>query len=104
MVKHIIIWDIKEEYSAEKKAEVKAAIKESLESLNGKIEGMTELKVITDILGSSNGDVMLDSVFTDENALKGYQTNPLHVAAAQVVRDNTCARKCIDFEIQKGLK
>lgn len=99
MVKHVIIWDLKDEFSDEKKAELKAEIKRSLESLNGKIEGLKELKIITDILGSSNGDIMLDSVFTDEEALKAYAADPLHVAAAEVVKSSTKARKCIDFKI-----
>lgn len=99
MIKHIILWNLKEEYSQQQKSEIKAEIKASLESLNGKIEGLNELKVLTDFLESSNADVMLDSTFTDEDALKAYQTNPLHVAAAEVVRANTCSRKCVDFEI-----
>ena len=39
MVKHVILWQLKDELSAEEKAAVKAGIKEGLESLSGKIPG-----------------------------------------------------------------
>ena len=39
MVKHVILWQLKDELSAEEKAAVKAGIK-GLESLSGKIPGL----------------------------------------------------------------
>ena len=99
MVKHIIIWNFKEEYSQAEKAENAAKIKAGLEGLMGKIDGLTEIKVYTNPLESSNGDLILDSTFVDEAALKGYQTNPKHVEVATFVRSVVADRKCIDFEI-----
>ena len=99
MVKHIIIWTLKEMPEAEK-AERKRLIKEGLEGLKGRIDGLVEIKVITDILPSSNGDLMLDSTFTSESALKGYAVHPEHVKVAdERVRPFTAERKCVDFEI-----
>ena len=40
---------------------------------------------------------MLDSAFTDVEALAGYAVHPLHVAAAQVMRKNAAVRLCLDF-------
>ena len=48
MVKHMILWQLKDELSAEEKAAVKAGIKEGLEALAGKIPGLTEIKVQTE--------------------------------------------------------
>ena len=86
MIKHIILWKLKETLSEEEKAEARAEAKRRLEALNGKIDGMIDLKVITDRLPSSNADMMLDSTFETEEALAGYQVNPLHVEAATYVR------------------
>ena len=61
MVKHIILWQLKDELSVEEKQEVKKGIKEGLESLAGKIPGLVEIKVQTEGLASSNAEVMLDS-------------------------------------------
>lgn len=100
MVKHVILWTLKEELSAEEKAEVKAGIKAGLEGLIGKIPGLTEIKVYTEGLASSNADLMLDSTFVDEESLKGYAVHPEHVAVADgKVRPYTASRTCLDFKI-----
>lgn len=100
MVKHIILWQLKDELTAEEKADVKKGIKEGLEGLAGKIPGLLEIKVQIEGLASSNADVMLDSSFTDEDALKGYAVHPDHVAVADgKVRPYTKTRACLDYEV-----
>lgn len=100
MVKHIIIWTLKEEYSEQEKADIKRGIKEGLEGLKYKVPGIVEIKVYTDGLASSNADLILDSTFTDEEALKGYAVHPEHVAVANgKVRPFTKLRSCFDFEV-----
>ena len=100
MVKHVILWQLKDELTAEQKQEVKKGIKEGLENLAGKILGLTEIKVQTEGLASSNAEVMLDSTFVDEASLKGYATHPEHVAVADgKVRPYTKTRLCLDFEV-----
>ena len=47
MVKHIILWQLKDELSDSEKISVKAGIKDSLESLMGEIPGLLEIKVQT---------------------------------------------------------
>ncbi len=99
MVKHIILWQLKDELSDNEKASVKAGIKDGLESLQGKIDGLMDIKVETEGLSSSNADVMLYSVFADEGALKGYAVHPAHVEVADTkVRPYTKTRLCLDFE------
>ena len=100
MVKHIIIWTLNPELSEEQKQEVKAGIKAGLEGLAGRILGLLSIVVNVDgRLESSNADVMLDSTFTDEAALKAYAVHPEHVAVADgKVRPYTCLRTCLDYE------
>ena len=100
MVKHVILWTLKEEFSAEEKADIKKNIKEGLEGLKGKIPGLLEIKVYTDALESSNTDLMLDSTLESVEALKAYATHPDHVFVADtMVRPYTAVRSCLDFEI-----
>lgn len=99
MVKHIILWTLKE-MPAEEKASVKQGIKEGLEGLQGKIPGLVDIHVQTEGLASSNADVMLDSTFESEDALKAYAVHPEHVAVADgKVRPYTATRSCLDFKI-----
>lgn len=100
MVKHIILWQLKEEYSESEKNDIKKGIKDGLEGLKGKIPGLLDIKVVTDGLDSSNADLMLDSSFEDETALKGYAVHPEHVAVANgKVRPYTANRVCLDYEV-----
>lgn len=99
MVKHIIIWTLKDEFSTEEKENIKKGIKEGLEGLLGVIPGLTEIKINIDGLASSNADLILDSTFESEDALKGYSVHPAHVAVAnEAVRPYTHIRSCFDFE------
>ena len=101
MVKHVILWQLKDELTAEEKVTVKAEMKDALEGLMGKIPGLLDVKVYTEGLESSkNAEVMLDTTFTDEAALKTYAVHPEHVAVADgKVRPFTKYRACLDFEI-----
>ncbi len=97
MVRHIILWKLKESMTDEEKSAARAEAKRRLEALNGQIEGLITLTVITDRLPSSNADMMLDSSFTDAEALAGYQVNPKHLEAAGYVRSVVESRLCLDF-------
>lgn len=100
MVKHVILWQLKDELSGMEMDRVKAGIKEGLESLQGKIPGLVDIKVNITGLSSSNADLMLDSTFENEAALKGYAVHPEHVAVANgKVRPYTKTRLCLDYEI-----
>lgn len=101
MVKHIILWTLKDSLSEEEKIQIKKSIKEGLESLQGVVPGLTDIKVQIDgRLASSNADLMLECTLESEEALKGYAVHPAHVAIANSrVRPFTEIRSCLDFTI-----
>ena len=99
MIRHMIIWTLKDEYNGDEKTAIKQGIKEGLEGLHGKIPGLVRIRVLTNGLASSTGDLMLDTLFEDEQALKEYSGHPLHIAVANgKVRPFTKIRSCFDFE------
>lgn len=100
MIKHVILWTLKDSLSETEKAEVKKGIKEGLEGLKGKIPGLIDIKVNIECLASSNAEVMLDSTFETAEALAGYAVHPEHVAVADgKVRPYTATRTCMDYEV-----
>lgn len=100
MVKHVILWTIKEEYKGEELLNIKKGIKEGLEGLVGKVPGLIDVKVNIEGLPTSNADVMLDSTLESFEALKGYAVHPEHVAVADgKVRPYTAGRTCMDYEV-----
>ncbi len=95
MVKHIILWGLKEEYNQEA---IKKEMKSALEGLVGVVPGLLAMKIEIQPLQSSNADVMLYSEFENEEALKGYAVHPAHVhVAGTKVRPFTKTRTVIDF-------
>lgn len=99
MIKHIILWKFKSDIANADIPEIKQNARAALEGLNNKIDGLNELRVVTDSLPSSNADMMLISVFESTESLSAYQKNPLHNAAAdKYVRPYTEQRLCLDFE------
>ena len=99
MVKHVILWKLKDMPETERAERLKN-IKGGLEGLDGKIPGMIDIKVNIEKLATSTADAMLDSTFESAEALKGYSTNPEHVAVAETfIRPYIEIRSCSDYEI-----
>ena len=100
MIKHIILWTLKD-MPDDEKMQVKKGIKDGLENLKSVIPGILDIKVNIDgRLETSNADLMLDSTFESLEALKAYATHPAHVAVAdEKVRPYTVNRACLDYEV-----
>ena len=99
MVKHILLWQLKDELSAEEKKAAAEKCKRDLEALVGVVPGLISLKVVIDPIPSSNVDMMLDSTLEDQAAYDGYKVHPAHVAAATHVRSVVKSRTCMDYEV-----
>ncbi|MDO5014450.1 MAG: Dabb family protein [Clostridia bacterium] len=100
MVKHIILWKLKDDFSEEEKQNIKLEMKKGLEGLKGKIDGLIDIKVNDVPLESSNADVMLDSTLEDEAALKRYAEDPRHIdVAVNKIRTNIISRVCFDYKV-----
>ena len=98
MVKHIIIWKLKNDL--ENPAAQTGAIKNELEALVGKIDGLLEMKILTNPFPCSAGDIMMDSTFVSKQALDDYQKHPVHQAIAKnVVCPAVEQRLSFDYEI-----
>lgn len=101
MVKHVILWKLKEELDSNERALRAREAKQALESLKGQIDGLLEIQVIVDGLESSNADMMLDSVFSSKDTLREYQVHPAHVEVANTyVRPYAQTRLCMDYDVQ----
>ena len=100
MVKHTILWTLDDTLSSSELIRVKEDMKTSLEALNGRIEGLLELRIYINPMPTANCDVMLESLFASKEALAFYATHPEHVAIADSkVRPYTKSRLCMDCEI-----
>jgi quinol monooxygenase YgiN len=98
MVRHIVLWRLKDSANGCSKAENAAAIKQRLENLNGKIPGLLKLEVGYDFSrGSDSSDMVLYSEFENRAALEIYQNHPLHEAVKPLVTAARAERRVVDF-------
>ncbi len=91
MVRHIVMWNLKEE----NKEENAATIKKALEALVGQIEGMRFAQVGRCYQGY---DLCLYSEFDSREAVEFYREHPLHKAAQKMVHGAIIERVSSDFE------
>lgn len=93
------MWKLKEEAHGNNKETNAKLIKEKLEALNGKIEGLLKLEVGLDFLGGGNFDVVLYSELSKFEDLDTYQNHPLHQALLPFIREAVMDRKAVDYKI-----
>lgn len=99
MVKHIVLWKLKDELTGEEKQKVKRELKEALESLKEKIKELSFIKVQIDGLDGSTVDVLLETEFEDEAALQAYAVHPEHVAVGtEKIKPFMAERICYDYK------
>ena len=99
MVRHIVLWRLKETANDRGKAENAAEIKRQLEALNGKIPGLLKLEVGYDFSRTSeSSDIALYSEFENRAALDAYQTHPLHEAVKPLVMSSREERRLVDYQ------
>ncbi|MDR1481457.1 MAG: Dabb family protein [Synergistaceae bacterium] len=98
MLRHIVMWKLKDFAEGHTKDENKEIIKNNLEGLVGKIEGLLDLEVGKNF--NPNGfDICLNSRFKDKDALAFYIDHPLHKQNQKYVKSVTCERAVADYEI-----
>ena len=95
MVKHIVLFKLKDQ-----KDRLKAI--EALQSMKGKIEGMIDLEVGEDFLASERSyDIALITTHTDRAALDSYQAHPVHQPVKKVMHEIRESSVAVDFEVNK---
>lgn len=100
MIRHIVMWTLKEEAEGASAAENAAKMKEMLEALNGRIDGLERLSVSHDIIAADpDCEIVLCSDHVDEDALNHYQSHPEHQSCVSFVVKVAAGRKVIDFKL-----
>lgn len=93
MVKHVVVYTLKEGLDKEASVEKIASL---LEPLVGQIPGLQWLEVCQTYQGDV--DYVLYSEFDSQEALAAYQVNPLHVAAKEQFSHMLATRVSADYE------
>jgi heme-degrading monooxygenase HmoA len=98
MIKHIVMWKLKEHAEGADKATNAARMKEALDACRDLVPGIVEFEVALAQPGlEATYDVVLYSVFADRAALDAYQYHPQHVALKPFIGAIRAERQCMDY-------
>lgn len=98
MVKHIVLFKLKENAPLDKKHEVMQAFKQAIEALPETISFIRKIEVGLNINTQETWDIALYSEFDSLEDVKAYAVHPDHVAAAKILTELKENRSCVDYE------
>ena len=99
MVKHIVIFKLRDEIAQEEKLDIMNRFKVAIESLPAKIPFIRKIEVGLNINPAEAWNIALYSEFDSLEDVKAYATHPEHVAAGKIIADAKENRACVDYEL-----
>lgn len=99
MIKHIVMWRLKDSAAGASREENAKKLKQSLEDLKDKIGDIKSLEVGINFNSSPAAfDVVLYSEFADRDGLDAYQNHPEHLKIVDFVGEIRTDRAVVDYE------
>ncbi len=93
MIRHIVLFKIKEEYKSELPQLVA-----NFKAMKGRIEGMLDLEAGQDVYHSERSyDLALITVFDSMESFQAYQTHPVHMPVKKRMHEVREASVACDF-------
>ena len=100
MIKHIVMWKLKEHAEGADRASNARKMKNLLDACAGIVPGILKLEVALAQPGlEATYDVVMYSEFADKAALDAYQDHPQHAALKPFIGAVREARQCVDYEV-----
>lgn len=95
MIRHIVLFKIKDEYKSELPALV-----QNFYGMKGKIEGLLDLEAGSDFLHSDRSyDLALITLFDNKESFLAYQTHPVHMPVKKRMHEMRLSSVACDYEI-----
>ena len=99
MVKHVVLFKLKEFSSQEEKSLKISEIKSGLEALINLIPELKKIQVNININPNEESDICLETEHEDMDGLKAYVVHPEHITVAKTIREVLEKRSCVDYLI-----
>ena len=100
MIKHVVMWKLKDFAEGTDKKENAQKIKSKLEGLKDKIEEIKFIEIGININDSADSyDVVLYSEFDSLENLNIYRNHPEHLKVGELVSAVRLERKVVDYEV-----
>lgn len=98
MIKHIVLFKLKDEVPTDEKLAAMNSFKTAIESLPAKISVIRRIEVGLNMNPAETWSIALYSEFDTLDDLKFYAVHPDHVAAGKLLADVKESRACVDYE------
>lgn len=98
MVKHLVLFKLKDEVPAAQKEAVMLAFKQAIEALPAKISVICKIEVGLNMNPGEVWNIALYSEFDTLDDVKFYAAHPDHVAAGKLLAEVKESRACVDYE------
>lgn len=98
MVKHIVLFKLKEEVPAAEREAAMHRFKEAIEALPAVIPFIRKIEVGLNSNPAETWHIALYSEFDTPEDVKAYATHPAHVAAGKLLAEVKESRACVDYE------
>ncbi|EFL52168.1 Stress responsive alpha-beta barrel domain protein [Solidesulfovibrio fructosivorans JJ]] len=102
MIKHIVMWTLKDQAEGRDKAANAAEMQSRLLALKGKLPQAVELEVAVggEIFAAvPETDVVLSSSFRTKEDLQTYAVHPLHLEVVEFIKKVVSERRVVDYEV-----
>lgn len=100
MIKHIVMWELKDFAEGGTRDENAKKIKERLEALKGVVKELRDIEVGINFEKSDMAyDLVLCSVFEDEAGLEIYQRHPEHLKVVDFIGKVKDKRIVVDYRV-----
>jgi hypothetical protein len=99
MIKHIVLFKLKDEVPQDEKIRLTAKFKEAIENLPTKIPYIRNIEVGFTITPGENWHIALYSEFDTFEDVKRYAIHPEHLAAGKIIAGIKENRACVDYQL-----
>lgn len=97
MVKHIVLFKVKEFPTPEEKRALLKRFRDALMALPPKIPYLISIEAQINENPEESFDLALTTVFNNFEDLASYAVHPDHVAAASIFKSAAAGRACVDY-------
>lgn len=101
MIKHIVMFELKNEYAGKSKEENLPLVLKTLRGL-ANIEGVKDLKVHLNNKSdpySKEADLVLEATFESQEALELYRNDPAYMESISIVKPLRLNRWAVDYNL-----
>ena len=100
MIKHIVLWTLKNRENQQSPEETAAAVKAKIEGMRGRIPGLLHIEGGIDFTKSEDSwDIALYAELESREALAGYHVHPAHEEFKEFIGPRRQQRSLIDYEV-----